>query len=103
MENNAPARTDGSQLVSNNVVEQLVALRRYEAKIKSGKQIVTFAQPYAPELVSASRFFASLAVLHCWPHHRDRLSAFPGQPFAGGENCASLRRSPDPFLYTKFR
>ena len=56
VENNAPAPTDGFQLVSNNVVEQLVALRRYEAKMKGGKQIVTFAQPYAPELVSASRF-----------------------------------------------
>ena len=56
IENNAPASTDGPQLFSNNILEQLVALRRYEAKIKSGKQIVTFAQPYAPELVSASNF-----------------------------------------------
>ena len=56
IENNAPASTDGSQLFTSDIVERFSALQRYEAKIKSGKQIVKFARPYAPELISASRF-----------------------------------------------
>ena len=56
IKNNAPASTDGSQLFTSDIVERFSALRRYEANIKSGKQIVKFARPYTPKLVSASRF-----------------------------------------------